>query len=434
MLKRVYVGMSADFLHPGHLAVIAEARKLGEVTIGLLTDEAVSSYKRLPYLSFDQRRMLAESLSGVSHVVPQTTLDYEPNLRELKPHFVVHGDDWRQGPQKQTRKRVIEVLKEWNGELVEVPYTQGVSSSAISKHLSEIGTTPQIRMQRLRRLIAAKPIVRIVEAHNGLTALIAERVQVEKSGIPTEFDGIWLSSFTDSSAKARPDTECVDLTSRINTLGDILEASTKPILFDGNSGGMPEHFVFTVRSLERLGVSAIVIEDKIGLKRNSLWSTGKDQEQDSIDSFCQKIRIGKKAQVTDDFMIVARIESLVLGKGVNDALERAKHYIDAGADGIVIHSRSKVPDEVLSFCHGYNEFPQRVPLIAIPTTYNSITESELMNSGINVVIYANQLLRSAYPAMMEAARSILIHERSLELDERLIPTNDLLNIIPSGPQ
>ncbi|MBX9670600.1 MAG: phosphoenolpyruvate mutase [Candidatus Obscuribacterales bacterium] len=434
MPKQVYVGMSADFIHPGHLNIIQKARELGEVTIGLLTDQAIASYKRLPYLPYEHRKMIAENLQGVERVVPQTTLDYSENLREFKPDFVVHGADWREGPQKQTRERVIDVLKEWGGQLVEVPYTEGISSTDINKYFNQIGTTPQLRMKRMRRLLTAKPIVRIIEAHNGLTALIADRVRIEKNGMVHEFDGLWLSSLTDSTAKARPDIECVDLTSRLNTLADILEATSKPIIFDGDSGGLAEHFVFTVRSLERLGVSAIVIEDKVGLKRNSLLANSvEDQTQDTIENFCYKITMGKKAQVTDEFMIVARIESLVLGKGVEDAVNRARHYIEAGADAIVIHSKEKKADEVLAFAKIYQDFGVRVPLIAIPTTYNKITEKELIDAGVNLVIYANHLIRSAYPAMIGAAKSILENERSYELDTSIMPISEVLALIPSGP-
>ncbi len=425
--------MSADFVHPGHLNIIKQARELGEVTIGLLTDKAIASYKRLPYLTYDHRREIVENLLGVSRVIEQTTLDYEPNLRLLKPDFVVHGDDWKEGPQKQTRDRVIETLAEWGGQLVEVPYTEGISSTAINKYMNEIGTTPQMRLKRLRRLVQSKSIVRIIEAHNGLTAHIAETVRVKRDGLVQEFDGMWLSSLTDSTAKARPDIECVDLTSRITTMNDILEASNKPIIFDGDTGGLPEHFVFTVRSLERLGVSAIVIEDKIGLKRNSLFGTEKEQTQDTKENFCHKISMGKKVQVTDDFMIVARIESLILGKGIDDALERARAYIDAGADGIVIHSKDKDPAEVLAFCQAYRTFSNRATLIAIPTTYNSITESELQDAGVNIVIYANHLLRSAYPAMVQTAESILANQRSYEVDSEIMPIKEILTLIPQEP-
>ncbi len=430
--KSVYVGMSADLVHPGHLNVIKRAAGLGEVTVGLLTDEAIASYKRLPYMSFEQRREVIENIKGVSRVVPQTTLDYVPNLRKLRPDYVVHGDDWRSGVQKSVRSRVIETLAEWGGELVEVEYTEGISSTQINKALREIGTTPDIRLRKLRRLLDAKKIVRLLEVHSGLTGLIVENTFVNDNGVRKEFDGMWASSLTDSTAKGKPDIEAVDLTSRMHTLNDVLEVTTKPIVYDGDTGGKPEHFVFTVKTLERMGVSAVIIEDKVGLKKNSLLGTSVPQTQDTIEGFCHKISAGKHAQLTNDFMIIARIESLILGHGVEDALERARSYIDAGADGIMIHSRQKDAGEILDFCRQYRDLDLRVPLVAIPTTYNYITEDELAGAGVNVVIYANHLLRSAFPAMVSATRSILQHGRSKDIDPELMSINEILNLIPGG--
>ena len=432
MTRSVYVGMSADLVHPGHLNVIARARELGDVTIGLLTDAAIASYKRLPYMTYDQRRTVVENIQGVSRVVPQETLDYEPNLRSYRPDVVVHGDDWKSGVQARTRQRVIDVLAEWGGELVEVAYTEGISSTALNQSLREIGTTPAIRMQRFRRMLDVRPLVRLMEAHNGLTGLIVERTSVETDHGPREFDGMWLSSLTDSTAKGKPDIEAVDLTSRVQTVSEIVEVTTKPIVYDGDTGGKPEHFVFTVKTLERLGVSAVIIEDKLGLKKNSLFGTDAAQVQDSIDSFCHRIASGKKAQVTDEFMIIARIESLILGQGLDDALERAEAYIGAGADGIMIHSSQREPDEVLAFADRYNELPNRMPLVVVPTSYSRIHEHELEAAGANIVIYANQLLRSSYPAMVKTAESILMHGRSLEADEELMPIKEILHLIPGG--
>lgn len=431
--KLVYVGMSADLIHPGHLNIIKKAREFGDVVIGLLTDKAIASYKRLPYMTYEQRKIVIENIQGVTRVIPQETLDYVPNLKFLKPNYVVHGDDWKTGVQRSTRERVIETLKEWGGELIEVPYTEGVSSTQFNKALKEIGTTPQIRMQRLKRLLENKPIVRVMEAHNGLTGLIVEHTQVKtEQGAMKEFDGMWLSSLTDSTAKGKPDIEAVDVTSRLQTIHDILEVTTKPIIYDGDTGGKTEHFVFTVKTLERLGVSAVIIEDKIGLKKNSLFGTDVEQTQDSIPDFCHKISEGKKAQITDSFMVIARIESLILGKGMDDALNRAKAYLEAGADGIMIHSRQKSPAEILEFCKAYNSFENRKPLIVVPSSYNSIYEKELAEAGVNVVIYANHLLRSAYPAMLNTAETILKNERSLEVDSQMMSINNILTLIPGG--
>lgn len=428
--KTVYVGMSADLVHPGHLNVLRRAAELGEVTVGLLTDKAIASYKRLPYMDFDQRRQVIESLKGVTRVVPQHTLDYIPNLRELRPDYVVHGDDWRTGVQKSVRERIIAVLKEWGGELVEVPYTQGISSTQLNKALKEIGTTPDIRRRALRRLLDAKPIVRLMEVHNGLTGLIIENISVEVQGAQRQFDGMWASSLTESTAKGKPDIEAVDVTARMGTMHDVLEVTTKPIVYDGDTGGRPEHLAFTVRTLERLGVSAIIIEDKVGLKKNSLFGTDVAQTQDDIESFSYKISTAKKSQVTNEFMVIARIESLILDKGMDDAVERAKAYIGAGADGIMIHSRKKTPDEVLKFCDIYNGFSDRVPLVVVPSSYNTITDTELADAGANIVIYANQLLRSAYPAMLETAQSILKYGRSAEVDSKMMSINEVLELIP----
>ncbi len=429
-MKKVYVAISADLLHHGHLNIIQEARKLGEVTIGLLTDKAIASHYRFPLLTYDQRRIIVENIKGVAHVVPQETFDYDDNLRKMKPDYVVHGDDWKTGFMSKTRERVIEVLKEWGGELVEPSYTKGVSSKILQEAVREIGTTPEVRMRQLRRMIEVKPVTRILEAHNGLTGLIVEHTKVTKDDKIKEFDGMWISSLTDSTAKGKADIEFGDFTSRLNVVNQILEVSTKPIIYDGDSGGYVEHFILMVRTLERLGVSAVIIEDKIGLKRNSLFGTEVEQTQDSIDNFSSKISEGKRAQVTNDFMIIARIESLILKAGLQDALKRAHAFIEAGADGIMIHSKEKSPQEVLEFCDEYKKFENRVPLVAVPSTYNSITESELSSAGANIVIYANHLLRSAYPAMIKTAESILEHERSYEANDLCMPIKEILNLIP----
>lgn len=430
MDKKVYVGMSADLVHPGHLNILKKAYELGEVTVGLLTDEAIASYKRVPFMTYDQRCDVISSLKWVHDVIPQTTLDYVPNLEKLKPQYVVHGDDWVEGVQRKTRQRVIDALKPWGGELVEVPYTKGISSSQLHNALKEIGTTPDIRLKSLRRMLNVKPIVRFLDIHNALSGLIVENTHVDTGSGRKEFDGMWASSLTDSSAKGKPDIEAVDVSARMTTLNEVLEVTTKPIIYDADTGGKPEHFVFTVRTLERLGVSAVIIEDKTGLKKNSLFGNDVLQTQDCVENFCYKIYEGKKAQATKDFMIIARIESLILGKGVEDAFVRAKAYLDAGADGIMIHSREKTPAEIFQFCELYNQLENRKPLVAVPSSYSSTTEQELEERGVNVVIYANQLLRSAYPAMVSTAKSILTYQRSAECDSNMLPIKDILELIP----
>lgn len=432
-MKKVYLAMSADLIHHGHLNVIEEARKLGEVIVGLHTDDVIASYWRVPMLNYNERKIIVENLKGISEVIPQDTLDQVPNLLKIKPDYVVHGDDWIEGPQKNLREKVVEALSLWGGQLIEVKYTSGVSITKLEEALKGIGTTPQLRMRRLRKALESKQVIRIMEAHNGLTGLIAEKIRVEQENWVKEFDGMWVSSLCDSTAKGKPDIELVDLTSRLNTINDILEVTTKPIILDGDTGGKIEHFIYTVKSLERLGVSAIIIEDKIGLKKNSLFGTEVAQTQDTIKNFCEKIAAGKRARVTNEFMIIARIESLILEAGMEDALERARAYIEAGADGIMIHSQKKDGKEILDFCREFKNFVKKVPLVVVPTSYSHITEKELAEAGVNIVIYANHLIRSAYPAMAKAAESILIHERAMEADrEYCMPIKEILNLIPGG--
>lgn len=431
--------MSADLLHPGHLNIINEGRKLlesfggGELIIGLLTDKAIASYKRLPYMTWEQRKVVAENVKGVTQVVAQETLDYVPNLLKIKPDYVLHGDDWKTGVQAQTRQRVVDVLAQWGGKVVDVPYTAGISSTQLNKSLKEIGTTPEIRCKRLRRLLDSKDIVTICESHNGLSGLIVENTSIVENGKKIEFDGIWISSLTQSAAQAKPDIGYLDTTTRMTTLNDILEVTTKPIIYDGDNGGPQEHFIFTVKTLERLGVSAIIIEDKVGLKKNSLFGTEVFQEQDSPEDFASKIKAGKQAQVTDNFMIFARIESLILEQGIEDAISRAKTYLDAGADGIMIHSRSKSFLEIKEFATLYNQLPNRKPLVVVPSSYNQVTEKELVENNINIVIYANHLLRAAYPAMVNTAKSILENHRCKEAsDEYCMKIKDIITLIPGA--
>jgi phosphoenolpyruvate phosphomutase len=430
--KIVYVGMAIDLIHPGHLNIVKTARELGTVIVGLLTEKAIASYKRLPFMSYEQRKIIAENIKGVSRVVPQDTLDYVPNLLEYKPDYVVHGDDWKVGPQKEVRQAVIRTLEEWGGKLIEPRYTQGISSTVLNVWQREIGITPDIRMKQLQRLLLAKPLIRALEAHNGLSGLLVEKTKIVVDDYFREFDAIWLSSLTDSTARGKPDIEYFDLPSRTNTINDILEITTKPIIFDGNTGGYEEHFSLMVRSLERLGVSAVIIEDKIGSKRNSLFGTDVEQTQDSIEAFSKKISVGKRSTVTGHFMIFARIESLILKKGLKDALQRAYAYAEAGADGIMIHSNRKDPSEIIEFCEEYTRLDCKAPLIVVPTTYCNVTEQELMDAGVRIVIYANQLLRSAYPAMQATAESILRHGRAFEASQDCMSTSEILNLIPAG--
>jgi phosphoenolpyruvate phosphomutase / 2-hydroxyethylphosphonate cytidylyltransferase len=429
-MTRVYVGMSADMIHHGHINIINAAAKLGEVTVGLLTDKAIASYKRLPYLTYDEREAVVSGLKGVHNVIPQETLDYRPNLEALKPDIVVHGDDWKSGVQSKVRDQVIETLAQWGGKLVDVPYTAGISSTKLNKAVKSQGTTADRRRAQFKRLVHSKEIVRVIETHSGISSLIAENLEVDVNGQKRSFDAVWSSSLTDSTNKGKPDIEAVDTSDRANTISSIFEVTTKPMIYDGDTGGKPEHFAFTVRTLERLGVSAIVIEDKTGLKKNSLFGNDVSQTQDTIDDFSAKIQTGKNAQVTDEFMVFARCESLILDKGMDDAVERCKAYLEAGADGIMIHSRLEDGKEIMDFCKLYQEFGLGRPLIVVPSSFDQITETEFAAAGVNVVIYANHMLRAAYPAMLDVATTILENERCFDVRPKCLSIKQILEIIP----
>lgn len=428
--KRVYLGMVADIMHPGLINIINEGSKYGDVIIGLFTDKAVAERKRLPFLTYEQRKSVVENIKNVSQVIPQEEWSYIPNLKKLKPDYIIHGDDWKTGMDTELREQVIATMKEIGGKLIEIPYTKGIDSTSLFEEQKSIGTTPEVRMKTLRRLIDAKKIVRIMEAHDGLCGLIIENLTLGNNGCRKSFDGMWSSSLTDSTSKGKPDIEAVDLTTRLQDLNNILECTTKPIIFDGDTGGKIEHFVFTVRTLERHGISAVIIEDKIGLKKNSLFGTDAIQTQDSIEHFCEKIRAGKNAQITKDFMIIARIESLIAGKSVEDALKRANAYVDAGADGIMIHSKNKSGGDIKDFCIRFRKEHPKMPLVVVPTTYDHITEDELSQWGANIVIYANHMLRAAYPAMKKVAETILINGKAEEARELCMPIKEILELIP----
>ncbi|MGI6175836.1 MAG: phosphoenolpyruvate mutase [Christensenellales bacterium] len=431
-MKTVYLSMSTDVIHNGHIRIINEAAKLGELTVGVLSDEAVSRYKRFPLLSYAQRAEIMQSIKGVARVVEQKTLDYTQSLLTLKPDIVVHGDDWRVGIQAPVRARVLEVLASYGGELIEFPYYNDEGTAALEADVRRVLGMPENRRGQLKSLLCMKPLLRIMEAHNGLTGLIVEETKVEKDGKIMQFDGMWISSLCDSTIKGKPDIELVDNTSRFHTIDEIMEVTTKPIILDGDTGGKTEHFGYLVKSLERMGVSAVIIEDKIGLKKNSLFGADAGQAQASIPEFCQKITTGKRALTTRDFMIIARIESLILNRGMEDALKRAFAYTEAGADGIMIHSCQHEPHEVFTFCREFRKTDPATALVVVPTTFNSVTEDEWANMGVNIVIYANQLIRSAFPAMERTAKSILSHGRCMEADEACMPIQQILTLIPGA--
>ncbi len=428
--RTVYLCFSADILHGGHIAIIRKARRLGRLIIGVLTDEAVASYKRFPLVPTSERKLMMENIAGVYKVVEQNTLSYKANLEKLHPDVVVHGDDWCTGFQKPIRDEVVSILASYGGRLVEYPYSQNDKYREIEAHTRKDLAMPDIRRGRLRRMLVVKGLITAMEAHDGLTGLIVENTVVYQKGEARQYDAMWISSLCDSTAKGKPDIELVDMTSRFRTIEDITEVTTKPIIFDGDTGGRTEHFVYTVRTLERLGVSMVIIEDKTGLKKNSLFGTEVTQTQDSIENFCEKIRAGKKAQRTREFMICARIESLILERGMEDALERAFAFVEAGADAIMIHSRKKDPSEIQEFIEKFRANDQRTPIVLVPTSFNSVTEEEWKQRGANIIIYANQLMRAEVPAMQKAAEIILRNHRAEECDAMLMPFKDIIRLIP----
>ena len=425
--KIVYVALSADILHEGHINIITTASKYGEVIAGLLTDAAISSYKNIPTLNYKQREIVLKNIKLVNKVIPQNTLDYRPNLNLIKPDFVVHGDDWKTGPQSETRKQVISTLKKWGGKLIEPKYTKNISSTAIKSKL--INHSPDNRVSILKRLLNTKKIIRVLESHSPLSGLIAENVKIKKKNSIEQFDAMWSSSLTDSSLKGKPDNQVLDFSSRFSGLGDLLDVTSKPLIFDGDNGGRLEHLSYTIKTLERLGVSAIMIEDKIGLKKNSLFSDQSGSKQDTIKDFCKKIQLIKKVRKSEDFLIGARIESFILGKGLKDGLKRANAYSDAGADLILIHSKEKTPKEIFSFSKIFKKSKYRKPLVSVPSTYSKTNETMLIKNGFKIVIYANHMLRAAYPAMENAATSILKNQRSYELENKISSVKKVINLI-----
>lgn len=428
-MKTVYTCFTTDVIHEGHLNIIRQAQKYGEVTVGVLSDEAMIRFDRFPTVSFEERLALAKGLEGVSRIVIQDTILYDDIIRQLRPDYVIHGDNWMTGPQKMIRDNVAGLLRVYGGEIIDVPYTYSDQITRIDRQMREKLAMPEYRRRRLRQLIGLCPVVKAIEAHSGLTGLIAEKTVVAQDGRLDQFDAMWVSSLCDSTAKGKPDIELVDLSSRLRTIDDIMEVTTKPIILDGDTGGLAEHFVYNVRTLERMGVSAVIIEDKKGLKKNSLFGTEVEQTQDSIEGFSEKIRAGKRAQLTDDFMIIARIESLILERGMEDALKRADAFTKAGADGIMIHSRKRDPSEILEFCDRFRAADKHTPIVVVPTSFNTITEEELAAHGVNIVIYANQLTRSAFPAMQQTAEDILRCHRAKEADDRLMPIKEIITLI-----
>lgn len=428
-MKTVYACFTTDVIHEGHLNIIHKAKEYGKVIVGVLSDEAMVKFDRFPTISYDERIALVQAIPEVDQVVKQEDVMYDQVVSELRPDYVIHGDNWLQGPTRAIRDNVERLLSSYGGKIIDIPYTYNENVKHTDDKIREKLAMPEFRRKRLRQLLKMRSVVKAIEVHSGITGLIAEKTVVEHEGKLDQFDAMWISSLCDSTAKGKPDIELVDMTSRFRTIEDITEVTTKPIIFDGDTGGLIEHFVYTIRSLERMGVSAIIIEDKTGLKKNSLFGTEVAQTQDSIEHFSEKIRAGKKVQLTDDFMIIARIESLILEQGMEDALNRAQAFVEAGADGIMIHSRKKDPDEILEFCDKFRKKNKATPIVVVPSSFNTITEEELSEHGVNIVIYANQLTRSAFPAMEETAKDILRYHRAKEVDEKLMPIKDIISLI-----
>lgn len=429
-MKKVYLCLSTDIIHTGHINIIRKAAEYGEVTVGVLSDEYVAMYETHPIISLTERMKIVENIKGVSHVIVQNDIFYDENLKIVRPDYIIHGDNWNEGYQKEVKERAAKAIEEWGGQIIEIPYYENEGLSLFNSYMKDSRGLPELRRQRLRRQLDKGEMVKVMVAHDGLSALLVEKVRTENNGKRRSFDGIWLSSLCDSTTKGKPDIELVDLTSRIQNLEDIMEVTTKPIIFDADTGGLIEHFAYNIKTLERVGVSAVIIEDKIGLKRNSLLGNDVEQHQDSIENFCRKIEIGKKSVISSNFMLIARVESLILEAGVEDALERAFAYVEAGADGIMIHSRKNTPDEIFEFADCFRSKNTKTPLVVVPTSYSSVYEDELKAHGINIVIYANHLLRAAFPAMRKVACSILENGRCYEAGQDCLSIKEILSLIP----
>ena len=428
-MKTIYTCFCTDVIHEGHINIINHAKKYGRVVVGALCDKELIRFNKFPTVSIEERVEKYQKIDGVDEVIIQENSMYDDVIEKIRPDYIIHGNNWQSGVASAIRSHVVKKLSEYGGQVIDVPYTYNPKVKKIDQQLKEKLAMPEYRRKRLRQLIEMCPIVKTMEAHSGLTGLIVEKTVVEHEGKLDQFDAMWVSSLCDSTAKGKPDIELVDMTSRFRTIDDIMEVTTKPIIFDGDTGGLTEHFVYTVRSLERMGVSAVIIEDKKGLKKNSLFGTEVKQTQATIEEMSAKISAGKEAQLTDDFMIIARIESLILEQGMEDALERAFAFVKAGADGIMIHSRKKDPAEIVEFCDKFREQDKTTPIVVVPSSFNTITEDELASHGVNIVIYANQLTRSAFPAMQKTAEDILRYHRAKEVDDRLMSIKDIITLI-----
>jgi phosphoenolpyruvate phosphomutase len=426
--KTIYVPLAVDILHSAHINILKKAKKYGKVIVGLLTDSAIAEYKKFPLITYNERYKILEGIKYIDQIVEQNNWDYSINIKKYKPNFFIHGDDWKTGIQKNHRKKVINALKKINSKLIEVPFSRNISSSEIKHKMIKL-SSPINRVSKLKRLLNAKKIVRILESHNALTGLIIEKTNIIKNKKIIEFDGMWSSSLTDSATKGLPDNSSLSFSSRISSLNDIMDVTSKPLVFDADNGGQIEHLAFLIRSLERSGVSAIIMEDKVGLKKNSLFKNQTGAKQDKPQLFAKKIKKICNSRQSQDFMVIARIESFILGKGLKDALNRAEVYSKAGADAILIHSKEKTTAEIFSFAKEFKKSKNFIPLVSVPSTYSKVYEKNLIRNGFKLVIYANQLLRAAYPAMQNTAKTILKNKRAFEADKKIIPIKEIINLI-----
>jgi phosphoenolpyruvate mutase len=429
--KIVYVPLAADILNEGHLNILKIASNYGKVIVGLLTDAAIIQYKNLPFFDYDQRFKIVSNLKLVDEVVPQDNWNYRLILNSIKPDFFVHGDDWKTGIQAKIRLEVIRELKKWDGKLIEPKYSKNISRISQKNKILHLGVTPDQRKLQLKRLLKVKKFIRIMESHSALSSLIIENVNINKNRKLLQFDGIWSSSLTDSALRGKPDNQSVDYSQRINFLNETIDTSLKPVIFDGDNGGRLEHLTYLVKNLEKIGVSALVLEDKKGLKINSLFKDQAKSFQESAEQFSKKIKIAINSRISKDFMIVARIESLILGKSLKDAINRAEKYSKAGADAILIHSNKNHPTEIFNFAKVFKRSKFFKPMIAIPSTYSKTYEKELVNNGFKIVIYANHLLRASYKAMYETAEKILINQRAFESEKKITPINNIISLFKS---
>jgi len=422
--KTVYVGMVGDMLHVGHINILKTAARLGRVTVGVLTDRAVVGYKRLPLLAFEDRVRVVESIADVAAVVPQKTLSYVENLRALRPDYVVHGDDWRYGDQvSRARAEVIATLGEWGGELVEVAYTKGISSTAIHRSGAADALFSGTRQGRLRRLLAAKPTLRIVEAHSGLSAKIAAEVRGPDGA--TGFDAVWQSGLTDAIHRGKSDGGAVDRGRRLQAVEEILDAGPLPLIYDGRAAGRPETVFDLTRALDKAGVSALCLGDRSDPDR-----TG--PEMSPAETVAQ-IEAVRAACPTGAVMAISRIVVAAPGNGgsgaLDRALDRALALLEAGSDAVMFDSAADTAEPILDIAARLRRQRRDVPLFAAQSDRWGAPIHRFENAGIDAVVYETHLLRATVAPMRRAATALLAEGTGPAPD--LTPLPELRGLFPS---